>query len=164
MPLRNVKGKLRTESPRLKDLSLRRTARDPSDGRDEHGHFAAGNRVATDRALKQLCREGLEGLDAELARDAMTMYRALLRTSPSDGPAVRQITAAQCRHAVMATSFANAAAKAGLATPDGIKLAEQARSHDLAAQRLAVTAYDLACREASHATRRKRGPWSLEGA
>jgi hypothetical protein len=98
--------------------------------------------------MKQLCREGLEGLDENLARDALTMYRALLRVAPSDGPAVRQLIAAQCRHAVMATAFANEAAKLGLATPEGIKLAEQSRSHDLAAQRLSVTAFDLAVRTA----------------
>lgn len=147
MALRNVKGKLRPESPRLKDLpSAAITVVDPSEGRTSHGHFGPNNRAAIGRVVAQLCREGLEGLDADLAKDALALYRATLRNLPSRGPSVRQLVAAQCRHAVIATAYANAAARVGLATAEGIKLAEQARSHDLAAQRLAVTAFDLAKR------------------
>jgi hypothetical protein len=149
MSLRFVKDKLRVESPQLKDTPTALTVADPSVDRDEHGHFGPGNGAAIGRGLKQVCREGLEGLDADLARDAMMLYRGVLRSLPAAGPSVRQLVAAQCRHAVIATAFANAAAKAGLASPDGIKLAEHSRSHDLAAQRLAVTAFDLATREAA---------------
>ena len=55
---------------------------------------------------------------------------------------------------MLATRYANEAASVGLATPTGIKLAEQSRAHDLAAQRLAVTSYDLATRGAEQATSR----------
>lgn len=152
MALRIVKGKLRPESPRLKDMSAGTTARDPSAGRTADGRFAAGNGAANGRAAKELIREslGTEGADPETVRQALTMYRAILRELPSDGPSVRQLVAARCRHAVMATRYANEAAKVGLATPAGIKLAEQSRAHDLAAQRLAVTAYDLSIRGAAH--------------
>jgi hypothetical protein len=150
MALRNVKGKLREESPRLKDTP-HGTARDRTVDHGADGRFVTANGAANGRAAKTLFREtlGSEGADPEMVRDAHTMYRAILRESPSDGPSVRQIIAARCRHAVMATRFANEAGKVGLATPEGIKLAEQSRAHDLASQRLAVTAFDLATREAS---------------
>ncbi|HEY1695445.1 MAG TPA: hypothetical protein VGG39_24920 [Polyangiaceae bacterium] len=150
MSLRVVKDRLRPESPRLKDTPAA-TARDPSVGRSADGRFATGNGAANGRAAKALIRESLgsEGAEPEVVRQALTMYRALLRDLPSDGPSVRQLVAARCRHAVMATRYANEAAKAGLATPAGIKLAEQSRAHDLAAQRLAVTSYDLAVRGAA---------------
>ncbi|MGA2450835.1 MAG: hypothetical protein ABTD50_19395 [Polyangiaceae bacterium] len=150
MTTRFVKGKARTESPRLKDLPTSITVALPSDGRGAHGEFGPGNGAAIGRGVKQLCREGLEGLtsgvDDGLARDALTMYRALVRSLPSDGPGVRQLVASQARHAVMATTYANAAAGVGLASPEGVKLAEKSRAHDLVAQRLAVTAFDLATR------------------
>lgn len=149
MALRMVKGKLRPESPRLKDTP-QATAREPSAGRTADGRFAAGNGVANGRAAKALIREslGAVGADPEIVRQALALYRALLRDLPSDGPSVRQLVAARCRHAVMATRYANEAAQVGLATPVGIKLAEQSRAHDLAAQRLATTSYDLAVRNA----------------
>jgi len=163
MALRVVKGKLRPESPRLKDLALARggTAVDRSDGRAPDGRFAPGNRAANGRSAKALIRRSLgEGADPEMVRQALTMYYALLRDMPSDGPSVRQLVAARCRHAVMATRFADEAAKVGLATPAGLKLAEQSRAHDLAAQRLAVTSYDLAVRGAE---RRAETPTSWPG-
>jgi hypothetical protein len=153
MAFRNVKNKFRFESPRLKDVARTVTARDPSAGRTADGRFASGNRAANGRSAKALIRRslGAEGADPEMVRQALTMYHALLRDLPSDGPSVRQLVAARCRHAVMATRFANEAAKVGLATPMGLKLAEQSRSHDLAAQRLAVTSFDLAVRGAQKA-------------
>lgn len=126
MSTRFVKGKARTESPRLKDLHLAPTARDPSAGRDARGQFVAGNGAANGRAAKALVRESLgDGADPVLVREATTLYRALIRDLPSDGPSVRQLTASRCRHAVLATRFANEAVKVGLTTPGGIKLAER---------------------------------------
>lgn len=152
MTTRFVKGKARFETPRLKDLPHAATVRDPSAGRDVRGQFAAGNGAATEQGSKALIRQSL-GSDADdpMVREALTLYRAILRGLPSDGASVRQLTASRCRHAVLATRFANEAARAGLTSPEGMKLAEHARAHDLAAQRLAVTAFDLATREAATA-------------
>jgi hypothetical protein len=160
MALRLVKGKLRPESPRLKDLPVV-TAGQRSDGRAPDGRFAPGNGAANGRAAKALIRKslGADGADPEMVRQAVTMYHALLRDLPSDGPSVRQLVAARCRHAVLATRFADEAAKVGLATPMGLKLAEQSRAHDLAAQRLAVTSYDLAVRGAQRDAERPKTAW-----
>ena len=59
MATRFVKGLARTETPRLKDLSVVATARDPSEGRDARGQFTSDNRAATERSAKQLIRESL---------------------------------------------------------------------------------------------------------
>ena len=158
MTTRFVKGKGRTETPRIKDLpvSLVRqateTGRKPSDGRRSDGRFDTGNRLAVGAGEKALIKRGLGDPDdpatAELARDALKLYGATLRSLPSDGPVTRQLSAAYSRNATLACHLANLAAKAGLGTPEGLKLAEAARSHDTTAQKLAVTAYDRAVREA----------------
>lgn len=143
------------ESPRLKDTPALETARKPTVGRGEAGRFATGNRAAIGQGIKALIRKGLgdpsNPATAELVKEATRLYLALLRSLPSDGPGVRQLCAAQARHAMLATHYANEAANAGLATATGLKLAEAARSHDTTAQRLSVTAFDRAVREANAA-------------
>ena len=153
MASRFVKGKTRVESPRLKDTPIAKSERDPSVGRDGSGRFASGNRASIGQGIKALIKKGLGNPDdpatAEMARAAFRLYLAELRDLPSEGPAVRQLVAARARHTVLAGFYANEAARVGLATPEGLKLAEAARSHDTTAQRLSVTAYDRAVREAN---------------
>ncbi len=153
MSHRFVKGGARTETPRLKDTPKVKTARDPSEGRDKRGQFAPGNRHSIGQGVKALIKRGLgdaaNPATRELVREATRLYSAILRSLPSDGPGVRQLVAAQARHAMLATHYANEAATVGLATPEGLKLAEASRSHDGTAQRLAVTAYDRAVRESN---------------
>jgi hypothetical protein len=153
MTTRFVKGKARTETPRLKDLSTPEAARDPSEGRDGGGRFARGNRTGFGQGIKALIRKGLGDPTNEatgrLVREATRLYLAVLRSLPSDGPGVRQLVASQSRHAMLATYYANEAAREGLASDRGLKLAEASRAHDTTAQRLAVTAYDRAVREAA---------------
>jgi hypothetical protein len=144
---RFVKGKLRTETPRLKDLSTQETAREPSEGRTGSGAFAPGNRIAIGQGTKALIRKGLGDPESALVKDATRLYLAILRTLPSDGPGVRVLVASQARHTVLAAFYADAAAKEGLESAKGLKLAEASRSHDTTAQRLSVTAYDRAARE-----------------
>src|SRR5262249_39422173 len=117
------------------------------EGRLPDGRFASGNRLSVGQGSKAIVRESLEGMPPEAAKKVLRLYRSMLRTLPSDGPNVRALTAARCRHAVLATIFTNEAVKAGLTTPEGLKLAECARSHDQTAQRLAVTALDIAQKE-----------------
>jgi len=151
MPLRLVKGKLRVEGPRLKDLPSSGPVRDPSVGRGSDGRFASGNRLGSGQAAIAVIRKslGADGADESMVREAVVMYRQLLREMPSTGASVRQLVAARVRHASLATRYAGLAADAGLGTPLGIKMAEASRSHDMTASRLGVTAYDLATREAA---------------
>jgi hypothetical protein len=164
MALRFVKGSARTETPRLKDLAGPIPPPDPTKGRDSQGRFTNGNPVANGQGIKALIRKGLgdpnDPATAELVRNATRLYLAILRDLPSDGAAVRQLIASQARHAVLATHYANAAAKAGLASDEGLALAEAARSHDTTAQRLSVTAYDRSVREAQ--ARRDNEPDDIE--
>ena len=149
MSTRFVKGQARTETPRVKDLHLVETERDPSEGRGESGRFAVGNRHASGQGLKALIRRGVGDPHTQIGREALRLYAGLLRALPSDGPGVRQLVASQARHATLAAFYSAEAAKVGLATDEGLKLAEAARSHDTTAQRLGVTAYDRAVREAA---------------
>jgi hypothetical protein len=153
MAERFTKNKVRTETPGYEGPSSGETARDPSEGRSSGGRFAAGNRAAVGQGIKALIRKGLgdpsNAATAEMVREATRLYLAILRSLPSDGPGVRVLVAGQARHTVLATHYANEAARIGLATPQGLKLAEAARAHDTTAQRLAVTAYDRAARERS---------------
>jgi hypothetical protein len=159
---RFVKGKARTESPRLKDNSVQITERDPSVGRVEAGRFGAGNTIATGRGWKAQIRKML-GTDAsnEDVKQVLALYLALLRSLPADGPSVRQLAAAQARHAWFATQFTNLARDAGVGSPDGRRYADASRSHDLAAQRLAVTVFDLASREAAARPRDTFNPLAM---
>jgi hypothetical protein len=153
--LRFTKGKARTETPRVKDLSVSVPERDPSEGRDASGRFLSGNPHGIGQGFKATIRRSLGSVDnaspeaAEVVRSATKLYLALLRSLPSDGPAVRQLVAAQARHAAIATFYSNEGARVGLATKEGLAFAEAARAHDTTAQRLSVTAYDRAVREAA---------------
>lgn len=153
MAIRFTKDAVRTETPRLKDLSIKETARDPSEGRQGHGYFGQGNRQAEGQGTKALIRKGLGNAEdpatGRLVREATRLYLAILRSLPSDGPGVRQLVASQARHAMLATHYANESAREGFASDRGLKMAEASRAHDTTAQRLAVTAYDRAVREAA---------------
>jgi hypothetical protein len=163
--LRNVKGKLRQETPQLKDLpvSLAQPAPDPSEGRDEGGRFGPGNRHGLGQGWKATIRKSLGAMAGDLSADgvvrqATTLYIATLRSLPSDGPSVRALVAGQCRHVAIATHYANEAARVGLATETGLKLAEAARAHDKTAQGLSVAAYDRSTREAAARPRAPSDP------
>jgi hypothetical protein len=158
MTTRFVKDKARTETPRLKDLG-QITARDPSVGRTAGGRFGAGNQAASGHGWKAQIRRML-GSDAsdENVKQVLALYLALLRELPADGAGVRQLAAAQARHAWLATEYTNLARAAGVGTAEGMKYADAARTHDLAAQRLGVTAFDRAAKEATaRAGARPRG-------
>jgi hypothetical protein len=142
MATRFVKGKARTETPRMKDLPAPPALPEASSGRASGGRFAPGNRIGIGRdwkaSIRKMLGTAVGDTDAcAVVCQARLLYVAMLRSLPSDGPAVRQLLAAQARHASLATFYANEAARVGLATPDGLRLAEAARSHDTTAQRLA---------------------------
>ena len=81
MALRVVKDKLRPESPRLKDLARHGTARERTVNHGADGRFVTANGAANGREAKTLIREslGTAGADPEMVRQALTMYRAILR-------------------------------------------------------------------------------------
>jgi hypothetical protein len=154
MTTRFTKGKARTEAPRLKDLATPHSVRDPSEGRANGGRFASGNRAAIGQGWKATIRKALGAMAGspqveEIVRQATSLYVATLRALPADDADIRQLVAARCRNAALGTFYANEAARVGLATPEGLKLAEAARAHDKTAQGLSTTAYDRAVRVAA---------------
>lgn len=165
MAIRNTHDKTRFESPRVKDIPNLTvgTESERTVGRGSDGRFAAGNRAANGRAQKTITLASMgdpkDPRTAQLASQARTLYFAYLRALPSDGPTVRSTIAAQARNTVLAAEYARLAAVAGLATKEGIKLSEQARAHDVTANRLAVTALDIATREANQKRSSKQPDW-----
>jgi hypothetical protein len=149
----------RTEGEREKDVPVClveqafETAEQPTDGRDARGQFTAANRAAAGSGFKAQIRRSLGDPDdptvGQLVRDALKMYRGLLRALPYQGPLVRPLVAAQCRHSVLGTHYANLAAKAGLDTPAGMKLSDKAGYHDGLSGQFSTRAWDRAVRMAA---------------
>jgi len=151
MALVNEKGKLRPQPPRLKNIPAAATARERDRNRDSRGRFVGGNRAATGRAWKSIVRRAL-GRDATAAetdsiyRDAGTLFAAQLRQLPSQVPQVQDAVARGARASVLSSRTAALALEAGLETDAGRKLLELSIKLDARAERLAVTALDLAQR------------------
>lgn len=159
MSIERSHGKARPTLPRRRDLEAADADRDPCRGRDEHGRFASGNEAGTGRGwkaivAKHLGRE-LQGEAGPLAREALQLFRAELAQMPHDGPQVRQLVAARARSAVLAARYAMRAAELGLDTDVGQKAIELSMRLDARAERLAVTALDIASKLAKAEGKRK---------
>lgn len=151
MPDRFTKNKPRTETARFKDISLclvQETARDPSEGRTEGGRFGPGNRIAVDQGMKAFTRREFGDPTNPEVRDMLRRYRALRRKLPGEDQGVRELVAAQVRNIQKAQAYSRLADEAGLGTPQGMKLAEQARAHDKTAQGLGTASFDRAIKVA----------------
>lgn len=154
-------GKARPTLPRASDLRPEAAAK-PTDVRAPHGHFAAGNRtglgarfVAT---IKKALGPKVEIGEAKLiTRDAKRVFAHTMRSMPSDAPPVRALVAMYARHYALNAYFTIKAAEAGLITPAGMKLQEVADRQSQRAERVLVTAQDLARVCAAEAEKR-RGP------
>ena len=114
-------------------------------GRQANGQFAAGNDAARGRGWRGLVSTRSDPATddvvvRELAELALRTYTATCRSMPSQSPGVLQMAAA-ARRSTLAAWYAGEAAKAGLATKDGLALAEASRSHDLAASRHRTAAF-----------------------
>ena len=148
MAFRFEKGKARPQPPRLKDVRAL-TVAEPSRGRDENGRFAGGNALAKDRGLKALVKRHL-GRDAkgpeleELYRQARLMFVGFLRSLPSTDAHVQDLVARHARSSVLSARYAASATDLGLDTAEGQKAMELSIKLDQRAERLAVTAWDLA--------------------
>jgi hypothetical protein len=123
--------------------------------RDDKGRFRPGNKVATERgtstAIKRLfgglARQEDLGPDAQLVvGDARRLYLTTMRSMPVDAAIVRSKVASMAWHEAMAAHWRRRALLAGLDTPEGIGCDERATQHDVRAERLVVTALDLAQR------------------
>jgi hypothetical protein len=94
--------------------------------------------------------------DAEpLARESFRMYQALLAELPHTGAQVSSLVAARARSAVLSARYAARAAELGLDTEDGMAALDLSMKLDARAERLAVTALDIATKLATASRKRK---------
>jgi len=122
-----------------------------SRNQDEKGRFTAGNTAPEGRRLKSIIRRHL-GKDAVgdavevLFSETKDMFRALVRAVGSDAPQVQDTLARRARWGVLSAHYALRAVELGLETPQGQACLELALKLDQRAERLDVTALDLANR------------------
>lgn len=160
MALVHEHDKLRAQPPRAKNLG-RLTAGQPNRGRGAGGRFAVGNKEATERTVKAAIKRQL-GRDAttpeveSLYRETMIQFRAELRRMPSQAAHVQRELAARARWSVLSARYATRAAELGLDSEEGQKALELALKLDSRAERLGVTALDIA--ERLHRSEPKPNP------
>lgn len=154
MPIELSHGRARPTLPRASDLQPV-TVSDAERGRfgerDERGRFANGNRTGRGRGWKRAIASML-GKDVDdpvaqrVAADAWRVFAATVRELPSDGASVRALAASRARHVALESFWHAHAVTIGLTSPEGVKAQEMASKHGQRAERLAVTALDVATR------------------
>lgn len=164
MAIVNEHGKARPQPPRSKNLPATLTAGEPNRGRLPNGRFAPGNGVATERGIKALLKRqlGKHADDAEvqgLYRETRIQFLAELGRMPSNAPQVQRDLCARARWSALSARYASAAAAVGLDTEEGQKLLELALKLDARAERLGVTALDIAERLAKAAPKQGKPVW-----
>ncbi len=173
MSTEKTHGKPSTRLPRAKGLRPAEgaaTARERRrSDRDEHGRASVGNTLAKGRGWKRavdrmLGHDGAEltPTSAAVAEDAWRVLTATVRELPHDGPTVRGLAASLARHRALEAFWSARALAVGLDTPEGIAAQEHATKHGQRAERLAVTALDVARVLAAHDRQRPQAqPWWL---
>ena len=167
MTIEQSHGKARPTLPRSSDLTpVPDAAEERRHQRDAGGRFKTGNVVGRGRGWKRaiakmLGRQIDDPLAQAVADDAWRTFSAMMRELPSDGAMVRTLVAAKARHDALAAFWGAKAASLGLATPEGVRAQEQSTKHDQRAERLTVTALDVATRLAKDARTRtpELPPW-----
>lgn len=150
MALVHEQGKLRPQPPRLKNIRRQRT-RTRNGNQDAKGRFLPGNHAQKGKRLKaiirrQLGHEATGELVERLFRETLDVYRACLRAVGSDVAQVQDTLARRARWSVLSAHYALRAAELGLGTEAGDAALDMALKLDARAERLDVTAIDLADR------------------
>ncbi len=143
------RGKLRPSLPRASDLETPKADAKPTDGRDAHGHFAAGNPIGVAARFTHTIRKALGSKVASgealiVARDARRVFGHVLASLSSDAPPVRALLSIYARHQALHAYYTVRAEAAGLDTPEWLKLLEVADRQSQRAERVLVTCHDLA--------------------
>lgn len=165
MTIEKSHGKARPSLPRSSDLSLVVTASNPTAGRDEAGRFVPGNGVSKGArwkaSLKKLLGPGSNEPEALIVHaDAKQVCVATMRSMPCDLPAVRSLVALHARHVAVAGFFTVKASAVGLETEKGLAFLQVASDHGQRAERLIVTALDVASKLAkANAKTADASPW-----
>lgn len=151
MTIERSHGKARPTLPRSSDLAEVAADGDRPVNRDGAGRFAPGNVVGRGKGWKRACAKMLGRHDTDpvaqaVSDDAWKLFSAAIREMPSDGATVRSLVAIKARHEALMAFWCTEAARVGLATPEGIAAQDQATKHGMRAERLAVSAIDIATR------------------
>lgn len=129
------------------------------DGTERHvrnhkpnGRFAEGNKASAGSHWRAEIRKQLGVLAADdetrrLANEAQYLFRCLMRDMPVDGAGVSALVASRARATVLAAWFAAESARVGMTSDRGMKLLDTSMKLDARAERLAVTAIELAGRQ-----------------
>ncbi|MDB4945866.1 MAG: hypothetical protein JWP97_5400 [Labilithrix sp.] len=142
-------GKARPALVRASDLKTVETDADRPAGRGPDGRFAPGNRVSVGSGCRRTQKKLLGrtgGSDDELLvrRDAFRVFTQTMRSMASDAAPVRSLVSLHARHVALAAYFGALASAKGLAEPEGMKLQEAADRQSQRAERVLVTAIDVA--------------------
>lgn len=151
MAIEQSHGKARPTLPRASDLAAVPAVPERSRNHDERGRAVPGNDLGRGRGWKQALRKmlGRGASDSEaiaVAEDAWRLFCGALRELPHDGQNVRSLVMRKARHEAMSAYWSAKASLLGLDSPEGIKAEERATEHGQRAERLTVTAIDVATR------------------
>jgi hypothetical protein len=160
MALERSKGKLRPGLPRSSDLHTV-PAGEPDGNRDTGGRFEKGNTVGTRRGIRALIKRhlGRDGTNAEtesVYRETTTLFGGFMKSMPTEADVVQDLAARQARASVFSARFAAQALEVGIFTDKGRQLLEMSIRFDQRAERLMVTALDVATKLAE--SERKQAP------
>jgi hypothetical protein len=142
-------GKARPSLVRASDLEPAKTDAKPTEGRDRHGHFAAGNRTGVAARFTHTIRKALgssesKGAALVVSRDARRVFGHVLASLPSDAPPVRALLAVYARHQALHAFYTLKAEALGLDTEAGLAMLAVADRQSQRAERVLVTCHDLA--------------------
>lgn len=149
MTIETSHGKARPTLPRASDLTPVESVDKPRQGRTRGGHFAAGNRLGVGARWKNTLKKALGNSTADgelgiVAADAARVALHVLRSLPSDAAPVRVLVNIHARHVALNAYFTAKAEEAGLDSERGRKLLDVADRQSQRAERVLVTAHDLA--------------------
>jgi hypothetical protein len=150
MAIERSRGKARPTLPRSRSLRPVGAVQLRTECRTADGRFGAGNGGGRGRGwkaaiAKMLGRDVVDLADvaATVAEDAWKLFAASIREMPSDGTNVRALVARKARHEAL-EGYWSAQALAKLGTPEGSDAEDRATQHGQRAERLSVTALDIA--------------------
>jgi hypothetical protein len=153
MTIEKSHGKARPTLPRSSDLvAVPDTVDDRIRNHAGDGRFPVGNSASRGRgwkrAISKMLGRGVDDLDAvarAVSEDAWRLFIQTMRELPSDGAMVRARVTSMVRHQAL-EAFWGARAVAQLGTPEGDLADDRASAHGQRAERLSVTALDIATR------------------
>ncbi|HEY1958609.1 MAG TPA: hypothetical protein VGH28_23485 [Polyangiaceae bacterium] len=166
MTIEKSHGKARPTLVRAAELRKPRTVAERSDGRGGDGRFAPGNRAANGRGfratVKKLLGPAVDAPEARMVRaDAWRVFASTMRSLPSDAAPVRAMVSLHAGHLALAAYYRTKATAAGLDTEQGLALLAVADRQSQRAERVLVTALDVArvCAEREAKQPTAAAPW-----